>query len=376
MSEPRFENHLKRRRKQARLSQNALADKVGVSRQAILAIEAGRNIPSTRLALRIAYALGCGIEDIFRLAADTGINARLAPSGPGDSGGSRVTLGRIRDRWVAHRMPSHGISAADGIITSDGSGASDGSGTDVVVRPLGTTAQLGQNVLVAGCAPLLGALAHRVDRRFSDARVTWLPAGNRRAMELLGDGLVHVAGLHLSSDDGDGDTVAAARRALPDRELLVANLTHWRQGIVVPAGNPLGIDGGADLIREGLRVVRREAGSGAHELAARVTEAAGACGPDGDGPLATDHRQVARLVRSGSADAGVAIESAALAEGLDFVPLAEERFDLVVAADIASEEPASRLLETLDDPDFRAELEHLPGYDGSLTGQVTTVEAA
>lgn len=368
MSEPRFENQLKRRRKQARLSQNALADKVGVSRQAILAIEAGRNIPSTRLALRIAYALGCGIEDIFRLAADSGINARLAPSGPADPGGSRVALGRIRDRWVAHRMPAHGTSAADGII------ASEGNGPDVIVRPLGTTAQLGQNVLVAGCAPLLGALAHRVDRRFSDARVTWLPAGNRRAMKLLRDGLVHVAGLHLSRDDGD--TVAEARRALPDRQLVVANLTSWRQGIVVRAGNPLGIGGGADLVREGLRVVRREAGSGAHDLAARVTEAAGARVPDDDGPLAADHREVARLVRSGSADAGVAIEGVALAEGLDFVPLAEERFDLVVAADIASEEPASRLLETLDDPDFRAELEQLPGYDGSLTGQVTTVEAA
>lgn len=370
MSEPRFENQLKRRRKQARLSQNALADKVGVSRQAILAIEAGRNIPSTRLALRIAYALGCGIEDIFRLAADSGINARLAPSGAGDSDGSRVTLGRIRDRWVAHRMPALGTSAADGIITSEGSGA------EVVVRPLGTTAQLGQNVLVAGCAPLLGALAHRVDRRFSDARVTWLPAGNRRAMELLRDGLVHVAGLHLSSDNGDGHTVAEARRALPDRKVLVANLTRWRLGIVVRAGNPLGIGGGADLFREGLRVVRREAGSGAQELAARVADLAGACGPDDSGPLATGHREVARLVGSGSADAGIAIESAALAEGLEFVPMVEERFDLVVPADIADKESPARLIETLDDPDFRAELAHLPGYDVSLTGQVTTVEAA
>ena len=81
-------------------------------------------------------------------------------------------------------------------------------------------------------------------------------------------------------------------------------------------------------------------------------------------------------MRSGYADVGIAIESAALAEGLDFVPLAEERFDLVVAQDTASRPPVSRLIETLDDPDFRAEVEHLPGYDGSLSGEVTTVEAA
>ena len=370
MSEHGFENQLKNRRKEARLSQTALAEQVGVSRQAILAIEAGRNVPSTRLALRIAYSLGCGIEEIFRLAADGGISARLAPSAEGGAGGSRVALGRIGDRWVAHRLPAHATSAADGIITSEGSGA------NVTVRPLGTTTQLRQNVLVAGCAPLLGALAARVDRRFRDARVTWLSAGNRRAMELLGAGLVQVAGLHRSSDDPDGDTAAAAQRALPDQRVLVANLTRWRQGLVVRAGNPLGITGGADLLREGLRIVRREAGSGAHDLAARLAEEAGGGAPDDSGPLAANHRDVARLVHWGAADVGIAIESAALAEGLDFVPLTEERFDLVLPADHTSKSPVPRLLETLDDPDFRAEMEHLPGYDGSLSGQVTTVEAA
>jgi len=370
MSEHGFENQLKNRRKEARLSQTALAEQVGVSRQAILAIEAGRNVPSTRLALRIAYSLGCGIEEIFRLASDGGISARLAPSAEGDAGGSRVALGRVGDRWVAHRLPAHATSAADGIITSEGSGA------DVTVRPLGTTTQLRQNVLVAGCAPLLGALADRVDRRFRDARVTWLSAGNHRAMELLGAGLVHVAGLHRSSDDPDGDTAAAARRALPNQRLLVANLTRWRQGLVVRAGNPLGITGGADLLREGLRVVRREAGSGAHQLATRLAEEAGGGAPDDSGPLAANHRDVARLVHWGAADAGIAIESAALAEGLDFVPLTEERFDLVLPADHTSSSPVPRLLETLDDPDFRAEIAHLPGYDGSLSGQVTTVDAA
>ena len=82
------------------------------------------------------------------------------------------------------------------------------------------------------------------------------------------------------------------------------------------------------------------------------------------------------MVRSGSADAGIAIESAALAEGLDFIPLVSERFDLVVPADVAADSPVSRLIETLDDPAFRAEVDHLPGYDGSQSGQVTTVDAA
>ena len=365
MSESRLENHLKRQRKAAGLSQNALAERVGVSRQAILAVEAGRNVPSTSLGLKLAYALGCSVEDIFQLAPAPGIDAHLAPAPPATEGDMRVALGRVADRWVAHRLPSHGIRAADGTIASV-------DGDMVNVTPLVSSSSLQRNVLVAGCAPLLGAVAARVGQRFSDARVTWLPRGNGRSMQLLAGGLVHMAGLHLAEEDG-GATEAAAKTALPGQRLLVVNLTRWRMGVVTAAGNPLGFADGGDLARPGLRLARREEGSGAHALASRLTDGAS---DNQDGPLAADHREVARMVRSGSADAGIAIESAALAEGLDFIPLVSERFDLVVPADVAANDAVSRVIEMLDDPAFRAEVEHLPGYDSSLSGQVTAVDAA
>ena len=165
MSESRLENHLKRQRKSAGLSQNALAERVGVSRQAILAVEAGRNVPSTSLGLKLAYALGCNVEDIFQLAPAPGIEAHLAPAPPANEGGTRVALGRVADRWVAHRLPSHGVGAADGTIAGT-------DGDTVKVTPLVSSSSLQRNVLVAGCAPLLGGVAARVGQRFSDARVT------------------------------------------------------------------------------------------------------------------------------------------------------------------------------------------------------------
>ena len=366
MSDSRLENHLKRQRKAAGLSQNALASRVGVSRQAILAVEAGRNVPSTSLGLKLAYALGCSVEEIFQLDPAPGIQAHLAPAAPGNEGNTRVALGRVAGRWVAHRLPAHGAHAADGTISGD-----DGVLADV--DPLVSTGDLRRNVLVAGCAPLLGAVAARVGQRHGDARVTWLPEDNRRSVKLLADGLVHVAGLHMSSGKGGGSTETVAKKALPGQRLFIVNLTCWRMGVAVAADNPLGIAGGADLARSGLRLAHREKGSGAHALASRLTK--GACDKQ-SGPLAGDHREVARLVRSGAADAGVTIESAALAEGLDFVPLVTERFDLVVPADAARTRAVSRLIDTIDDPAFRAEVEHLPGYDSSRSGHVTTVEAA
>ncbi len=362
---------LRAHRERHGLSQQALATRVGVSRQAILAIEGGRQVPSTSLALQLARSLSCRVDDLFRLPGPEGIRVRLAPRSTVDPRprGDRVVLGRVAGRWAAHHVGGDATRAADGILVQPP--AVD----NALVRPLGELSHLELNVLVAGCAPLLGALAQRVGTRFVDARVTWLTASSHRALHLLASGLVHVAGLHVFDARSGEDNISVVRRAFPGQRMLVVNLTRWRQGLVLPIGNPGGIRTGADLLRPGLRLARREAGAGATRLLGQVLSDAGF---DGDlaGPLAAGHEEVARLVACGAADAGVAIESVALAAGLSFVGLAEERFDLVVRAALADQTPVSRLLAALDEPAFRAEAAHLPGYDCTLSGQVTTLDAA
>jgi molybdate-binding protein len=213
-----------------------------------------------------------------------------------------------------------------------------------------------------------------VGARHADARATWLSGSSARALDLLEQGLVHVAGLHMA--DAREDNAAAVRRRFPNRRMLLVNLTRWRQGFVVPAGNPLAIRSGADLLRRGVRLARREEGAGAQTLVERLLRDQGVERGYVHGPLATGHQEVAQLVRCGAADFGVAIEGAALAAGLDFVPLIEERFDLVVPADLAESTPVRRLLGMIDDPAFRDEIAELPGYDGDEAGHATTLEAA
>ncbi|MCA9550569.1 MAG: substrate-binding domain-containing protein, partial [Myxococcales bacterium] len=233
---------------------------------------------------------------------------------------------------------------------------------------------LTRNVLVAGCAPLLGAVAQRVGSRFFDARVTWLLVSSRRALDLLGDELVHVAGLHLSDPITGEGNVSAVRQRFEGRRMLVVNLTRWRQGLVVAPGNPKRIRDVQDILRPRLRLAAREEGAGATKLLQRLLGDRGA--PKPAGRLAAGHEDVARRVQCGAADVGVAIEGVALAAGLGFIPLAEERFDLVLPAELAERGPVRRLLEALDDPAFRAQVSHLPGYDGAICGHVSTVEAA
>jgi len=376
MSEP-LDNRIRPRREQLGLSQHQLADLVGVSRQAIIAIEGGRQVPSTSLGLRLARALRCSVEDVFTLSAASGLSARLAPSVPdarpvaGPRGKeARVAVGEVAGKWVAHRLPPDPTISADGVV------AAEVSARTGVVRPLADTDQLRRNVIVSGCAPVLGALVQRVGRRFVDARATWIPASSRRSLELLETGLVHVAGIHLSRETSGEDNVETIRARFPRERMLAINLTRWRQGLVVAPGNPLAIRNGAGVLRRGLRLARREEGSAAHKLLSVLLAREGVDHPTLSGPYAAGHAEVAQLVRCGAADFGVAIESVALAAGLGFVPLAEERFDLVVPATMAETAPVSRLLQALEDPAFKTEMAHLPGYDTELVGHVTTVEAA
>ncbi len=371
---PDLDSQVRPHRERLGLSQQALADSVGVSRQAIVAVEGGRTVPSTSLSLRLARALRCRVEDLFNLRTELGVAVRLAPAGEAGASGarsrrSRVALGEVRGRWVAHQLPLGAMVAADGIISRRASPRT------AVVRPLGDSHRLRSNVLVAGCAPLLGALAQHAASAGVGVRACWLHATSRHALDLLADELIHVAGMHLRDASGEGN-VAAVRARFPGRRLLVANLTQWREGLVVPSGNPLGIRSGADLLRPGLRIARREEGSAAHKLLADLLSAEGVETPILTGPYASGHSDVATLVACGAADVGVAIEGVALAADLGFVPLAEERFDLVVPGDLADEPTVAKLLETLDDANFRADSDNIPGYDTQLCGHVTTLEAA
>lgn len=365
MAESEITCNLRQHRTEARLSQNDLAERVGISRQAIIAIEAGRQVPSTAIALQLARALRCSVEDLFVVERGARIFAWLAPS---PQASTRVAMGLVDDRWVAHPVTT-GDHPVDGLLVRRRPGAST-----VNVEPLSERSNLEHNVLVAGCAPLLGVLAGTVSRRYDDARATWLAANSTRAMELLAEGLVHVAGLHLVDTQTPGGHSAIVRAHFSSQTMTIVNLARWRQGLVVAKENPLGIRGVGDLCRPEVRFARRDSGAGAQKLVERLLAERGI---DSDaiacGPTASGHAEIARWVRQGFADVGVAVEAAALVEGLGFIPLAEERFDLVVPQSRLAARPVGRLFDLIENSAFLADANELAGYDLSTAGHASTV---
>lgn len=368
MTEPTLTSCLRQWRGQAGLSQSDLAGRVGVSRQAIVAIEAGRQVPSTVLALQLAHALGCSVGDLFQLAGGFVLRARLADSS-GDS--RRVVVGRVDGALVAHRL--FGASrAADGVLLEHSP-----SEDDWLVELLTDPAEVDANLLVAGCAPLLGVLSERLGRRYRDGRATWISADSARSLDLLARGLVHVAGVHLADAADPGAHTRAAQAAFPGQRTTVVNLARWRQGLVVARGNPLSLKAGPMLLEDRVRHVLRDRGSGARRVFDRVLFGADASGfaASKTSLTARDHADVARLVRHGAADVGMAIEAVALTEGLDFIPVSEERFDLIVPESRLEVPAVSRFFDLIDRAPFRCEAAVLPGYDLSEAGHAVTVDA-
>jgi molybdate-binding protein len=195
---------------------------------------------------------------------------------------------------------------------------------------------------------------------------------SRRALELLKRGKIHGAGCHLR-DKATGDyNVPIIRRLIPDEAVCVVTFAVWEQGLVVRHGNPKSIRSVADLGGKGVRLVNREKGSGSRDLLDTGLRRAGVDPKQVAGYeyTADGHLAAAREVAQGTADCCVATRSAARCFGLDFIPLAVERFDLAFAR-ASLELPATKaLLNVLNGASLRRKLEVLAGYDTAHTGEI------
>ncbi len=295
----------------------ALASAVGLSRQAYAAIEAGRSVPATDTALRLARALGTSVEALFSLVDAPPVASMRAREV--DVGGRTVAV---------PLQPSHGLVGAG----------------------------RRRAVVVAGCDPATPVLGGRL----GSTDLLWTPCSSTEAIRRLAAGEVHVAGSHLV------DT-SALLAELPFACEIV-HVAVWTQGLIVAPGNPLGLADASDLARA--RLVNREPGSGSRRLVEARLRAAGV--PTelvaGWSTAAGGHLAVADAVGAGLADAGVGVQAAAHARGLGFVPWEQEAYRLVIPRHLLDDPGVAELLAALRQPGTRAEFEALGGYDGEGMG--------
>jgi putative molybdopterin biosynthesis protein len=203
-------------------------------------------------------------------------------------------------------------------------------------------------------------------------RVVSVNAGSQAGLVSLSRDLSHLAGCHLLDPATGEYNIPYIRRYVPERRIKAVALALRDQGLIVKHGNAKRILGLTDLIRQDVTFVNRQRGAGTRVLLDYHLAEQGLVAENIRGyNLETyTHLAVAAAVASGRADCGLGIAAAAKALELDFIPLFQERYDLVMPAEFASGELLRALLELLSSAGFRQQVSQLPGYDVRVMGQV------
>ena len=379
-------------------SHQQLAGMAGVSRQAVSAVESGLSDPSLRVALALAQALGMTVEELFGAEGTVAsVSARLVGQdtsgaspvvGASGKSGARVTLAPVGNHFVALPLAGPTVSRA-GFLPAGGrlayppgeqagrsgerTGKRPARHPEVLVRPIGPPRP---TLVVAGCDPALPLLEEPLSLLDPPIGFSWWPCSSQEALRLAAAGLVHAAGAHLRDRTGEYNTESAAELLAAGGEVI--GFSAWSEGFVLGQAARDGVEAVGDVVERGLRLVNREPGAEARRVLDRELDKAGIEGDQVSGyqTMAAGHLQVADAIAAGLADVGVASEPAALAYGLAFVPLAAERFDLVIPNAHAASREVQALIKVLSSRWLLDQLASLPGYDPASCGQHIATLAA
>ena len=225
---------------------------------------------------------------------------------------------------------------------------------------------------MAATISTLDLLASELRRGHPNLTLASSNVGSLGGLLALQRGEAHLAGSHLLDESSGDYNLAFIRRYVPGQALVVVNLVHRIQGFIVPPAIPTAITALADLARPGITFVNRQRGSGTRVLLDYLLErkAIAASQIAGYEREEFTHLAVAAAVAGGRVDVGLGVLSAARALGMDFVPLRNEQYDLVIPRAFYDSDLLQPLLELIRSAAFQQQVEALGGYDVSTMGEV------
>ncbi|MCJ7657024.1 MAG: molybdopterin biosynthesis protein [Candidatus Atribacteria bacterium] len=296
----------------------------------------------------------------------------------GDEEFLRVKLGNIDGEILAYPL-SRGAGVVTSLVEADAliriplfkEGVDFGE--EVEAELLEDLNKINNNIIVTGSHDLvLDILRNELQEEFSDFNLVSFNTGSMGGILALKQKRTHLATAHLLDPENGEYNFPYIKKMLPQRELIVMNLTYREQGIMVKRGNPKNIKGIEDLVKKDIKFVNRQKGSGTRVLLDYLLKKKGINALDIQGYSQEEytHLMVASAVTEGSVDAGLGILSAAKAFHLDFVPVAKERYDIIIPKEYYSSLKIQKLLTMIRSEKFRKKVLSLGGYDLSQSGKV------
>ena len=309
------------------------------------------------------------------------VTAYKVPSRIGIEEAIRVNLVRNKGRYYAIPLARgasifSSMARADGIINVPIETEGYTQGEEVPCELLRAEGEIAARIHIIGSHDLsLDVARDIVKARHPEVDLISTHTGSLSGILAVKAGVAGLATTHILDDDGRTYNIPVIRKYLSEVPLQLVHVVKRQQGILVRRGNPLSIRGISDLVRPGLKFVNRQFGSGTRilfdlMLAKEGVEKRAISGYDRE---ESSHTAVGILVKESIADAGIGIYSVARAFSLDFIPLAEEDYDLIVTEDFAGDERFRILMDILVSREFRGRLEDMGGYNTVESGKVKYV---
>jgi putative molybdopterin biosynthesis protein len=301
---------------------------------------------------------------------------RKVTSPAGDDDYMRVVVGQVGDRLLAAPL-SRGAGVITSLVRSDGitiiprgvQGLEAGS--PVKVRLYRPAHDLQQTIFAIGSHDMtLDLLAQFLSVR--GRRLVSANVGSQGGLVALRRGETHMAGSHLLDPDTGDYNLCYLQQYLPNLPVQLVTWVGREQGLIIAKNNPKGIHSLEDLVRPEINYINRQRGAGTRVL---LDYHLGKLGIEPDAVKGYSqeeytHLGVAAAVASGRADCGLGVTAAARALDLDFIPLYEERYDLVIPCSFAESELLKPVYELMHTPAFRDAVAAMPGYDVSRMGEI------
>lgn len=312
----------------------------------------------------------------IELPTESATLTRKIVSPPGDDDYLRVALGKVGDRLLAAPL-SRGAGVMTSLVQADGlalipRGAQGlEAGETVNVHLYRSRAEIERTILCIGShdltLDLLAQFLAEHARRLTSANV-----GSQGGLIALRGREAHMAGSHLLDTKTGEYNISYIRQYMLGIPVMVVALVGREQGLLVKRKNPKGVKRLEDLNRPEVRFVNRQRGAGTRVLLDYHLNLLGIVPESivGYNREEYTHLAVAAAIASGRADCGLGIAAAAQALDLDFIPLFQERYDLVIPKEHADSHLLAPLFGLLADRGFRGAVSQLAGYDVSVMGKV------
>ena len=229
-----------------------------------------------------------------------------------------------------------------------------------------------QHVIISGQDVTLDLLANAISAAASNFRTLRSHSGSLNSLLALVQGEADIVSTHLFDGDTGSYNLPYIRRILIGRDYTVVNLLSRSAGFYVQPGNPKNITSWRDLNRNDVRMVNRELGSGIRVLTDERLRLEGVLPKTITGyeNIETTHLAVASKVAAGEADIGVGIEKNAQLVNVDYIPMTEEQYDLVMIKREDNKALRETVLTILQSESFKKELSTIKGYDFSRIGRI------